>query len=148
MGIGATFMTGPMGEDDAMKDRMVGAVLIDVGGDAEFDRDLLERFGHPVIVCHGPAHGELCPLLAGTGCEEFNAAHGIVFKLDLDRPQHRAILIRYREFAREEVPIHVVCTQEQAARYAGELAAFEVWTHDPTVAELDGLAAEVEAADR
>lgn len=131
-----------------MEDRLEGAVLLDVGFGGEFDRGLLERFGHPVMMCHGPEHGELCPLLAGTGCENFDSAHGIVFKLDLDRSQHRAILTRYRELAREDVPIHVVCTQDQAQRYADELTPFEVWTHEPSVAELDGFAAEVEAADR
>lgn len=131
-----------------MEDRVEGAVLLDVGSGGEFDRDLLERLGHPVMVCHGPEHGELCPLLAGTGCEQFSAAHGVVFKLDMDRPQHRAIVARYRELAREDVPIHVVCTPEQARRYAAELSEVEVWTHEPTVAELDGFAAEVEAADR
>jgi hypothetical protein len=126
-----------------------GVILLDVSaGEGEFDREMLERFGHVVRVCHGPEHGTLCPLLAGTGCNRFEDAHGIVFALDLDRPQHRAIVRRYRDLARPDVPIRVVASPEQAARYAVELDGLEVVTHSPTVAELDGFAAEVEAADR
>jgi hypothetical protein len=100
------------------------------------------------LVCHGPHPGELCPLLAGTGCEKFDAAHGIVFELDLDLAQHRAILERYRQLGGAELPIHVVVSPEQAEQYAALLEDIEVWTHAPTVADLDGFAAEVEAADR
>jgi hypothetical protein len=101
-----------------------------------------------VVVCHGPAHDELCPLLAGTGCEMVEKAHGIVFSLDLDVAQHRMILQRYREVTRAEVPIHAVVRPGQREKYADLLGAFEVWEHDPTVADLDGFAASVEAADR
>ena len=87
-----------------------GVILLDVtpGSGGEFDRTFLERTGHDVVVCHGPEHGELCPLLAGLGCESVDRAHGIVFALDLDRAHHRAILQRYREAARPEVPIRAV----------------------------------------
>lgn len=130
-------------------DAMEGVILLDVmAGSGEFDRDLLERFGHPVKVCHGPEHATLCPLLAGKGCDEFSQAHGVIFELDLDRPQHRAILRRYRELARTDVPIRVVTSSEQATRYAEELRDIDVIAHDSTVADLDGFAAEVEAADR
>lgn len=130
-------------------DTTEGVILLDVmAGSGEFDRDLLERFGHPVKVCHGPEHATLCPLLAGKGCDEFSQAHGVIFELDLDRPQHRAILRRYRELARTDVPIRVVASSEQATRYAEELRDIDVITHDSTVADLDGFAAEVEAADR
>jgi hypothetical protein len=130
-------------------DGLEGMILLDVTGrTGEFDRDMLERFGHPVKVCHGPEHATLCPLLAGKGCAEFTQAHGVIFELDLDRPQHRAILRRYRELARSDVPIRVVASTEQAERHAEELIGIEVLTHAPTVADLDGFAAEVEAADR
>jgi hypothetical protein len=130
-------------------DAMEGMILLDAtGGTGEFDRDMLERFGHPVEVCHGPEHATLCPLLAGKGCDQFTRAHGVIFELDLDRPQHRAIVRRYRELARSGVPIRVVTSTEQAARYAEKLFGIEVLTHAPTVADLDGFAAEVEAADR
>jgi len=126
-----------------------GMILLDVtAGSGEFDRDMLERFGHVVKVCHGPEHATLCPLLAGKGCAEFTQAHGVIFELDLDRPQHRAILRRYRELARADVPIRVVTSGEQATRYAEELRGIDVVAHDLTVADLDGFAAEVEAPDR
>jgi hypothetical protein len=75
-------------------------------------------------------------------------AHGIVFALDLDRGQHRAILRRYREVTRPELPIRVVVRPGQRAQFADLLTEFEVWEHEPTVAELDGFAAGVEAAER
>lgn len=131
-------------------DESQGMILIDVtaGPDEAFDRSFLERSGHEVVVCHGPANGELCPLLAGTGCDLADRAHGIVFALDLDRRQHRAILQRYRQVIRPEVPIHAVVRAGQRERYADLLAPIELWEHTPTVADLDGFAAEVEAADR
>lgn len=127
-----------------------GVVLLDVSpGEGQiFEQEFLEKIGHPAMVCHGPHESELCPLLAGKGCAKFDAAHGIVFELDLDRAQHRAIVDRYRQLGREGLPIRVVVTPEQAERYVDELADVEVWTHLPTVADLDGFAAEVEAADR
>ena len=127
-----------------------GTILIDVsaGVGAEFDRSFLERTGHHVLVCHGPEHGQLCPLLAGTGCDQFDHAHGIVFALDLDEAQHRAILQRYGEITRPEVPIRVVVRPGQRAKYADVVEAFEVWEHEPTAADLDGFAAGVEAVDR
>ncbi len=132
-----------------MAESTEGMILLDVtAGSGAFDRDMLERFGHVVKVCHGPEHATLCPLLAGKGCEEFTQAHGVIFELDLDRPQHRAILRRYRELARADVPIRVVTSAEQATRYAEELRGIEVVAHDSTVADLDGFAAAVEAADR
>ena len=126
-----------------------GIVLLDVEpGAGEFDRSIIERLGHPVEVCNGPESGLLCPLLGGTGCPKFDEAHGIVFELDLDRPQHRAIVQRYRELGRPDMPIRVVVRREQQQRYAALLRDVEVWDHEPTVADLDGFAAEVEAADR
>jgi hypothetical protein len=124
-------------------------VLLDVEtGAGEFDRSILERLGHPVEMCHGPEVGSLCPILGGSGCERFESAHGVVFALDLDRPQHRAVLGRYQELAAEDVPIRVVVRRDQQERYADLLRGVQVWDHEPTVADLDGFAAQVEAADR
>jgi hypothetical protein len=127
-----------------------GLILVDVapGAAANFDRGFLERNGHPVVMCPGPAHDALCPLLAGAGCDWVTDAHGIVFILDLDRPQHRQILARYRQVVREDVPIRAVVRPGQKELYADLLNTVEVWDHEPTAADLDGLAAEVEAADR
>jgi hypothetical protein len=124
-------------------------ILIDVapGEAANFDQRFLERNGHPVVVCHGPDHGSLCPILSGAGCEWVTDAHGIVFVLDLDRPQHRAILAKYRDVVREDIPIRAVVHPGQEARYKALLDRVEVWEHDPTAADLDGFAAEVEAAE-
>lgn len=137
------------GGGDMAGDASEGMILLDVtSGRGAFDEELLGRLGHTVRVCHGPDHGDLCPLLAGKGCEDFENAHGVLFELDLDRPQHRAILRRYRDLARPEVPIRAIVTTDQAARYADQLRDIEVLTHDPSVADLDGFASEVEAADR
>jgi hypothetical protein len=104
--------------------------------------------GHPVVVCHGPESGEPCPLLTGDGCPMFEQAHGIVFKLDLRLDQHRAILQRYRQLGRPDMPIRVMVSVSDAERYGELLRDVELWPHEPCVAELDGFAAEVEAADR
>ena len=131
-------------------DRKRSVILLDTapGKEGSFDRSTLQRFDHEVTVCNGPDTATICPLLGGEGCEKFESAHGIVFELDLERPQHRAILRRYRELGRDDLPIRAVVTPEQARQYADELADVEVWNHSPSVAELDGFAAEVEAADR
>lgn len=133
-----------------MARKMQGVVLLDIspGAGEAFERSFLEKVGHPALVCHGPHEGTLCPLLEGKGCADFEAAHGIVFELNLDTEQHRAIVERYRQLGREGMPIRVVATPEQAERYRDLLAGVEVWTHAPTAADLDGFAAEVEAADR
>jgi hypothetical protein len=127
-----------------------GMILIDVlpGSGCDFDRSFLERTGHQVVVCHGPGHAGVCPLLAGTGCEMVDRAHGIVFALDLDQDQHRAILQRYYEVTRPDVPIRAVVRPGQREKYADQLGAFDVWEHEPTVADLDGFAAGVDSADR
>ena len=127
-----------------------GVVLLDAlpGHDRDFDQSLFERWEHPVQRCAGPEVGTLCPLLGGRGCPRFEQAHGIVFKLDLDRPQHRAIVRRYRDLGRTDLPIRVRCRRGQADRYAALLAEVEVWDHEPTTADLDGFAAEIESVDR
>jgi hypothetical protein len=132
-----------------MDQQRLGVILLDVSpGDAEaFDVSFLERSGHPVLVCHGPGT-KLCPLLGGEGCSKFDAARGIVFQLDLDRPQHRDIVRRYRALTRPDLPIRVVVGPGQAEHYRDLFSEVEVWTHEPSVAELDGFASSVEAADR
>ena len=126
-----------------------GVVLLDVlAAEGDFDRSILERLGHPVVTCAGPEVKTLCPLLGGEGCPKFDEAHGIVFELDLDRPQHRAIVDRYSRLARDDMPIRVVVRPDQQRRYADLLATVQVWDHEPTVADLDGFAAQVEATDR
>jgi hypothetical protein len=127
-----------------------GVVLLDVppGAAGEFDRAALERMGHPVDLCHGAPAGGVCPLLTGEGCPLFERAHGVVFKLDLTTEQHREVLARYRRLGRPDLPIRVLVSAADAERYGDLLDEFEVWTHEPNVADLDGFAAEVEAADR
>jgi hypothetical protein len=132
-----------------MDDQREGVILLDIppGMDEHFDVSFLERTGHPVEVCRGPQERP-CPLLSGQGCPKFESAHGIVFELDLDRAEHRSILERYRALARADRPIRAVVRPGQAERYRDVLAGVETWSHDPTVAELDGFAARVEATDR
>jgi len=126
-----------------------GRILLDIppGTDERFDASFLERTGHPVEVCRGP-QDRPCPLLGGQGCPKFESAHGVVFELDLDRAEHLAILARYMADFAADRPIRVVVGPGQAERYRDALAGVEIWTHQPTVAELDGFAARVEATDR
>lgn len=123
-------------------------ILFDTPEKEPADIAFLEGLGHEVTVCHGPDHGKLCPILSGAGCELVETAHGIVFELDLDRPQHRAILAAYRRNIREDIPIRVVVKPGQVGAYPELLNGLHVWTRRPAAGDLDGLAAEVEAMDR
>jgi hypothetical protein len=124
-------------------------ILFDIpGGTEPADRKFLEQLGHRVMVCPGPAPGTLCPILTGEGCVLAEAAHGIVFELDLDQAQHRDILARYKESLRSDVPIRVVVDPDQATKYPDLLKGLKVLDHTPVAGDLDALAAEVEAADR
>ena len=122
-------------------------ILLDAlaGLDTDFDTSFLERNGHDVILCHGP-QGARCPLLAERACDKYEAAHGVVFKLDLDDAQHRAIVTRYRA-SNPGLPIRVIASPGQAARYPLLAALVQIWEHEPTVVELDGFAALVDAVD-
>ena len=133
-----------------MKREDLGVVLLDVapGAGEAFEASFLDKIGHPVEVCHGPVPGETCPLVARLPCDKFEAAHGIVFELDLDLPEHRAIVDQYRILAGPELPIRVVVRPGQTERYGEFLGQVQAWDHEPTVADLDGFAAEVEAVDR
>jgi len=73
-----------------------GLILDVTVTDAAQDKEFLERLGHPVLVCHGPDWGRACPIIRGQ-CPMVESAHGVIFQLDLDRPQHRVILKRYQE---------------------------------------------------
>jgi hypothetical protein len=136
-------------QDNTRSTRRQGMVLLDVldGDEERFDVSFLERIDHPVIVCHGPAPGTVCPLLAEGTCEKYQHAHGIVFELDLDDAQHRAIVAKYR-MLNPEIPIRVVVDSDQLERYHHLIAGVQAWLRLPSVADLDGFAAEVEAADR
>ncbi len=123
-----------------------GLILDVTPADGDFDRDFLEKLGHPVLVCHGPEMGHLCPILKD-GCEMVNSAHGIVFQLDLERAQHRAILKRYQEVVSDDIPIVAVVREGQRSKYGELLSGIHIWETEPTASELDGFAAEVEAAD-
>ena len=123
-------------------------ILFDVpGGEEPRDHAFLEQLGHRVMVCPGPGPGKPCPILTGEGCELAENAHGIVFELDLDQPQHRDILTQYKKSLRSDVPIRVVVKPEQVEQYPEELKGLKVLTHTPVAGDLDALAAEVEASD-
>lgn len=126
-----------------------GYILFDIPwGQEPVDRRFLEQLGHPVRVCHGPPPGRLCPILKEGHCPLAEDAHGIVFEFDLDRPQHRAILDRYKNVLRDDIPIHVVVRPGQESEHAGLLKSLKVWTHAPVAGDLDAFAAEVEATER
>jgi hypothetical protein len=137
----------PTADEEAGMDEFPEGIILDVTpGSAVFEADFLERLGHPVLVCHGPMH-DVCPLLEDQSCEMLDSAHGIVFQLDLDRPDHRKILERYRRVLAADHPIRVVVQPGQDRAYAALLEGCQVWTHQPNAGELDGFAAQVEASD-
>lgn len=137
-----TFDTGAMIENDK------GIILDVTPGEYErFERQLLEGAGHEVRICHGPDATHGCPLLEEGGCDEVDQAHGIVFKLDLVREDHRRILAAYKRGIPDDMPIAVSVRPGQESTYADLLDGLYVWSHQPNAAELDGFAALVEAAD-
>jgi len=124
-----------------------GGLILDVTpSDQPIDKNLLEKMGHPVQVCHGPEWGHVCSIVTGS-CSMVDSAHGIVFRLDLDRPVHRTILKRYQESVADDIPLVVVVAAGQEEEYADILADVQVWVGEPTIAELDGFSAQTEAAD-
>ncbi|MEX2322810.1 MAG: hypothetical protein WEA29_03460 [Acidimicrobiia bacterium] len=123
-------------------------ILIDLPEGRSVDTDFLENLGHTVVVCHGPPLRTLCPILAGEECPKVGSAHGVIFELDLERPQHRAILAAYQDMLPDDIPLRVSTTPELARRHAALLSGVQVWTHEPTIGELDGFSALVEASDR
>ena len=126
----------------------MGVILDVTPGDHEgFERHLLESMGHSVSVCHGPGDDGPCPLLEEGTCDKVNQAHGVVFKLDLERDYHRRILEQYKQTLPADMPIAVAVQPGQEASHADLLAGLYVWSHSPTAAELDGFASLVEAAD-
>ncbi len=131
-----------------MADQDIGMILDVTPGDHEgFERHLLEGMGHRVEVCHGPGVHAECPLLEEGTCELVNEAHGVVFKLDLDREYHRRILQTYKQTLPADMPIAASVKPGQELAFGDLLDGLYVWSHTPTAAELDGFAALVEAAD-
>jgi hypothetical protein len=127
----------------------IGMILDVTPGDyEEFERHLLEGMGHHVEVCRGPdgQHGT-CPVLEGEPCSKIDQAHGVVFKLDLERENHRQILERYKRILPDGAPIAVAVRPGQDESHRELLDGVFVWNHQPTAADLDGFASLVEAAD-
>jgi hypothetical protein len=132
-----------------MADQDIGMILDVTPGDHEgFERHLLEGMGHRVEVCHGPGVHAECPLLEEGTCNLVNEAHGVVFKLDLDRDYHRRILQEYKRTLPADMPIAASVQPGQEVAYHDLLDGLYVWSHTPTAAELDGFASLVEAADK
>jgi hypothetical protein len=113
-----------------------------VAEDSAWEEDFLKRLELHVLLCPGPEAKGACPILEGEVCPLVSRADGILFQLDLDREDHRTILARYAEML--DVPIRVVVTKEQAAKYADLLRDVEVMSPPVGPAGLDGFAAEVE----
>lgn len=110
------------------------------------DLEFLGKLGHPVVGCCGPGEEGGCPLLRGESCPKIEDADGVIFRLNLDSPEHRRLLSYYiRYFDALEVPIRAVVTPEQKAKYSKLLSMVEVWTHPVSGGMLDGFSAEVES---
>jgi hypothetical protein len=131
-------------------DTHAGLILLVVPeGTDDFTASVLQKLDHTVLTCHGPRPGTDCPLVHGQGCEWFADAHGIVFSLDLARPAHRAVLEAYDRMAADagrDVPIRVVLPR--GATLPSAFRNLTTWDGEPSVADLDGFAALVEAIDR
>ena len=123
------------------------SIILDVtASDGTFESRFLEPLGHPVLVCHGPDIGTACPILK-KGCAKIDGAHGVVFQLDLDRPQHRAILKRYQEVLAEDIPLWASVLPGQESEYEELLSGVQVVVGGMGVGDLDAFASQVEASD-
>ena len=100
-------------------------------------------FGTPSLGLSWAGMGSCVPDHQG----RLSGGGGLIFQLDLDRPQHRVILKRYQDGIADDVPIAAVVKPGQEELYADLLRGVQVWSEEPTVAELDGFAALVEASD-
>ena len=76
-----------------------------------------------------------------------DGAHGVVFQLDLDRPQHRAILRRYQEVLAEDIPLWASVLPGQESEYEELLSGVQVVVGDMGAADLDAFVSQVEASD-
>ncbi len=122
-------------------------VLVDCVSDHFQEAAQLERRGHHIVYCAGPRRATLCPILRNGFCEKLAAASGVIFDLDLDRAQHRAILARYRQVLGPDIPIRIMVTPRQALKYDELLAPYQTWTHPPTTTDVDAFAAMLETID-
>ena len=122
-------------------------VILDVNPapeELQWEQDWLqEGLGIPVVKCAGPHGVGDCPLLRGEPCGKVEKADGILFQLDLDRPDHRKILSLYAD--KLDVPIRAVVADEQRIRYADLLSKVEVVSPPVGPASLDAFAAEVQS---
>ena len=70
------------------------------------------------------------------------------FARDLMRPIAKQLdEMTPQEVIAEDVPIAAVVREGQREKYRDLLGGVEIWEHEPSASELDGFAAEVEAAD-
>lgn len=125
---------------------MRSPLILDVNPDPhdlEWEADLLERLEAHVITCRGPQPEGACPILQGKECSKISDADGILFQLDLEREDHRAILRAYVD--RLDIPIRVVVGPGQREAFASELRDVEVVEGPVGPAALDAFEAEVES---
>jgi len=122
------------------------SVILDVNPDPDalyWEEDWLERQDVDVVRCGGPHAPGACPLLRGKACGKIVKADGILFQLNLERPDHRQILKTYSEIL--DIPIRAVVSEVDRDRYRALLTEVEVVTPPMGPAALDAFAAEVES---
>jgi hypothetical protein len=107
----------------------------------EWEQEWLTRMGFPVIPCCGPERQGGCPILGNGRCKRIDEADGVIFQLDLDRAEHRRILTQY--IRQLYVPIRVVATRDQQARWAHLLQFVKVFNPPVGRGTLDAFTAEV-----
>ena len=104
-------------------------IVVDVPAGEAIDADLLSALDGPIMVCHATT-GETCPTTDGR-CGLADHSHGVVFEIDLEQPEHRLLLERYRRHLGPGIPIRVLVSAEQASRFGEWLRGFDVWTEGP-----------------
>lgn len=88
---------------------------------AEAQAEALQAAGMDPIVCTGPTdHGGACPLLVGETCPVVADADAVVYDLDLDRDDDRAVL---RSLVHDHAGLPVITERSHAEshRHADDL---------------------------
>ena len=122
-------------------------VLVDCRSELSWETDLLRQRGHDVVYCPGSPLGASCPILGGDFCAKVAAASGVIFDLDLDRAEHRAILAKYRGLLGPEIPIRVLIREDQVAAYPELFEPVQMWIERPTPADVIEFAAALESIE-
>ena len=89
--------------------------------------------------------GGMPSLADGSSCSKVEAAHGIVFRLDLKLPEHRQMLEGISDTAAAGLPVRVVVRPGQDHQFGDLLEGVPVWAGTAAPEEWDEFLAQIRA---